>query len=210
MLLAFRRSLAVVALILVSPCLHGQENWDSSFKLVGAQMIGASEAHLGSNTNWAFALEGSYPIFPKGTLVFEGGYRTLLKSTSTLTDPATALVVESDDYWSKGIYGSILYRHTKFQDALEGFFLQGGLRYNILTSSQEQTRMGAGSGGADLKMQKTGIRISNIGPIVGAGYRFSEKLSLEFNISLVKGQSADAIPMHKTSNLMELALGVHL
>lgn len=204
MLLNLRRTITTVALLVASLCLRGQENWDSSFKLVGAQMPGASGAHLGSNTNWAFALEGSYPLFAKGSLVFEGGYRTTLRTTSRPS------ITEGDDYWSKGIYGSVLYRHTKFQNAPEGFFLHGGLRYNTLTPSREQTLTGAGPGGGDLSVQTTGTQISSIVPIVGAGYRFSDKLSLEFNISLAKGQGADAIPVRKTCSVLELALGVHL
>jgi hypothetical protein len=198
------RSVTTVALILAIPCLRGQEAWDSSFKLVGAQLIGAKDAHLGSNTNWAIALEGSYPIFPKGSLVLEGGYRTLLRSTTIMSSS------QSVDYWSNGIYGSVLYRHTKFQGILEGLYLQGGLRYNSLTANQEQTSIGAGPGGSDLKVQTKGAEVSNVGPVVGVGYRLSEKISLEFNIFRVKGQSADVPPAQKTCSGLELALGIHL
>lgn len=200
----FRCSAATVALILAIPCLRGQEAWDKSFKLVGAQSIGAEAAHLGSNTNWAFALEGSYPLFLKGSLVFEGGYRLLPKSTTPLSGS------QSVDYWSNGIYGSVLYRHTKFQSPLEGLFLQGGLRYSSLTAKQEVTTPGASPTGGDLKVQTTGREVSNVGPIVGVGFRFSEKLSLEFNIFQMKGQSAEVLPVQKACSVMELALGIHL
>lgn len=203
MFLRFCRHVATAAFLLTGAGLHGQENWDSAFKLVGAELIGAKDGRLGSSANWAIALEGSYPIFSKGSLVFEGGYRTLIKSTTTVSS------TERVDDWSKGVYGSIFYRHTKFQGALEGFFLQGGLRYSSLTASREQIIAGAGSGGGDLKVRTTGEKSSNIGPVAGVGFQFSEKISLEFNISQVKGQSADGA-LQKTGSALELALGIHL
>lgn len=200
----FRRWVAAGGLLLGLPCLHGQEIWDPSFKLVGAQFSGAKEARLGSNSNWALAIEGAYPLFHKGSVAFEFGYRTVPRSTTTVSD------IQREDDWSQGIYGSVLYRHSDFRGPLDGLYLQGGLRYSSLTAHRDQTTKGGAPDGKDLKVSTSGQSVNRLGPVLGLGFRFSEKLSLEINLSQAKGLSVDAVPLQKTGVLLELALGIHL
>jgi len=201
-------------LMAAAPWLQAQETWDTSFKISAGSLSGTSGDHLGSNPNWALAMEGSYPTFAKGSLVMEGGYRLLAKKTVQETD---LLGVEAS---SRGVYGSVFYRHTDFHGLMNGlldsFYVQGGLRYHTLKSTQTQILKATPT---DTNPTRTdmpaGKEVSVISPVVGVGVRFTEKVSVEFNVFRMKsaGVTYDKgawSGTEKTGNAFELALGVHL
>jgi hypothetical protein len=60
-----------------------------------------------------------------------------------------------------------------------------------------------------------GLETHIVTPLLGVGYRFTDKLSLEFNGFRIKGnglklEKGTWVGVEKTSNTFELALGVHL
>ena len=197
-----RHLVAALVLVVAIPSLRGQDSWDTSFKLCGGQMTSAKDARLGTGFSWALAMEGAFPILPKGSLVMELGYRTLGTNTTTIS---TTL---KEDDWSKGFYGSVLYRHTDFHGFWEGLYLHGGLRYNTLESFRETTSKGTGPAGTDVRTEVRGRSTHNIGPLAGVGFRFNDKISLEANVSQVKGRNLDQV--EKSGTMLELALGMHL
>lgn len=182
--------------------LPAQEVWDSSFKLCAGSMSGAKEARLGSSFNWALAMDGSYQLFPKGSIAFDLGYRTM----GTATTGISTTVSEEDS--SKGFFGSVMYRHTGFHGFLEGLYVNGGLRYNTLKTTRDNIVLGGGSDGTDQHTETRGQESHNISPLLGAGFRFTSKISLELNAFRVTGRNLD--DQDKSSTVLEVALGIHL
>jgi len=190
------------------PCLKAGEVWDDSFKLCLGQASGAKEAGLGSNTSAALTIEGSYPLFIKGALVFDAGYRMQLKA-STRTSVQAGAFTQFDDNQTKGYYGSVLYRFTGFNGSLDGFYVHGGVRYSSLKASTDRrTMVGDVASASGNATDLTGPNVSTFSPIVGVGVRFTEKLSLDVNLFSQKGTSVDGID--RKSTVIELALGIHL
>jgi hypothetical protein len=203
-----RNFLTAVMICSALPCLKAGEVWDDSFKLSLGQASGAKDAGLGSNTSAALTIEGSYPLFAKGALVFDAGYRMQLK-TSTRTSIQSGAFTQFDDSQTKGYFGSVLYRFTGFKGSLDGLYVHGGVRYSSLKASTDRTTMvgdvASASGNAtDL----TGPNVSTFSPIVGMGVRFTEKLSLDVNFFSQKGTSVDGLG--RKSTVIELALGIHM
>lgn len=187
--------LTTLALVASAPGLQAQEPWDTSFQLIGGQVGGSHEARLGSGATWAFAVEGAYPLFARGGVVLDAGYRTLPRTTTPIPG------AESQSDWSQGAYGSIYYRHTQFTGIWRGLYLQVGARGSVLRTTRE---FGTGSSRVSTK----GKEVSGFSPAFGLGYRFSDKLSLAVTAYQVKAQNLDLV--NKTSTGVDLALGIHL
>lgn len=188
--------------------LRAGEVWDNSFKLGLGQASGAKDANLGSNTSAALIIEGAYPCFAKGSLVFDCGYRMLLKnSTRTVVEGGT--FTNFDDSQTKGYFGSALFRFTGFKGTLDGFYVHGGLRYSSLKTSTDRTTMlGDVENASGKATDLTGKNVTSFNPVVGLGARFTEKLSLDLNVFSQKASSVDGVD--KKCTVVELALGVHM
>ena len=187
--------LTALALVAAAPGLRAEEPWDASFQLIGGQVGGSHEGRLGSGATWAFAVEGAYPLFARGGVVFGAGYRTLPRTTT----PVPGAQSQSD--WSQGAFGDIAYRHTHFTGIWRGLYLQAGVRGSVLRTTRE---FGTGSS----RISDKGTEVSGFSPALGAGYRFSDKLSLGVTAYRVKGQNLDQV--NKTATGVDLVLGMHL
>lgn len=187
--------MAALAVLGLAPGLAAQEPWDTSFQLIAGQVAGGRAARLGSGSTWAFAVEGAYPLFARGSVAFDAGYRTLPRTTTTV--PGS----ENQSDWSQGTYGSLYYRHTHFSGIWRGLYVQVGARGSILRTTRE---FGSGTSRVSFKGQE----ISSVGPAFGVGYRFSDKLSLAVTAYQLKGQSLDMV--NKSSTGVDVALGIHL
>lgn len=197
------------------PSLRAQDSWDSAFKLCYGNISTSSEAPLGNGTHWAMAAEGTYKLFPVGSLTLEGGYRTLNGKTTRPTDLLTV------DEGSKGFYCSAFYRYSEFSTLLggllDGLYLQGGLRFQKLKTNRTEDLKTTPTDEDPDRTDYYGPNVGLVSPVVGFGFRFNDKLSLEFNYFRVKGSGlrpstgpAGIETVEQTSAAYEFALGVHL
>jgi len=181
--------------------LQGQDLWDSSLKLSAGVMSGADKAGLGQNKTYGLGIAGAYPLTLNHVVVFEGGYRVF--PTTTQSDIGMKIDDKTDGYF---VGASYRYRFT--QGFWDGLYLQGGLRLQNLRAQRDLTEFGAASDGSDLRTVFKGERVASTKPVLGVGFRFTERLSLELNLSglevqNVKGES-------KSGTVIEMVLGMHL
>jgi len=180
---------------------QGQDLWDSSLKLSGGLMSGADKAELGQNKFYGFGIEGAYPLTRSHVVVFEGGYR-VLPTTSRL---AGALTIDAK---TDGYFGGVAYRYRFNQGVLDGLFLQGGLRFASLRTEQDTIEPGGAADGSDLRTSLKGARATSTKPVFGVGFRFTESLSLEVNLTTLEGQNVQGLT--KSGTAIEMSLGMHL
>lgn len=195
---------AVLSLALLlgsSPFLHGQDLWDSSLKLSAGSIKGAEVAGLGQNKLYGLGVEGAYPITRNHLVVVEGGYR-VLPTTSRLSGALTL------DEKTDGYMGAIAYRFQFTRGLLDGLFLQGGLRRYSLRTQQDTLKPGGAADGSNLRTTLKGARTTSTKPVFGAGFRFTESLSLEVNFTSLQGENIEGIS--HSGAVVELALGLHL
>jgi hypothetical protein len=209
----FRRLLVVAVFVAGLPSLQAQDSWDSAFKLCYGSVGTDSKAPLGNGTQWAIGAEGTYHLFPVGSLTLEGGYRTLNDQTTNPTDLLT--VTEG----SKGFYCGALYRYSEFSKllggTLDGLYLQGGLRFQKLKTNRTEDLKTTSTDENPTRTDYYGPNVGTISPVVGVGFRFNDKLSLEFSYFRMKGSALRSAGtsfeyVEQTSAAYEFALGVHL
>ncbi len=180
---------------------QGQDLWDSSLKLSAGMMSGADKAGLGQTKFYGLGIEGAYPITRNHLVVFEGGYRVL----PTTSWPAGTLTIDAK---TDGYFGGAAYRYRFTSGMLDGLYLQGGLRFFNLRTEQDTIEPGAAADGSDLRTTLKGARATSTKPVVGVGFRFTESLSLEVNLTTLQGQNVQGVP--KSGTAIELSLGMHL
>ena len=184
----------LAALCLCAPALMAQEPWDSSFKLVAGNFSGAESALIGQNRNYALAMEGAYPLSRRGSVAFDLGFRVF---PTTTVHPSTHAYL---DYKTDGFYASALYRHQLW---LDGIYVQGGLRASRYKDALDSISNDDGS-----RVTLKGSPEFSVKPILGLGYRFTAKLSLEANAAPLSVQNVAG--QTKSGTLVEVALGIHL
>jgi hypothetical protein len=185
------------ALLSLSGALMAQESWDAGFKLIGASATGgASSESLGRSTHFAFAIEGSYPIFGRRDwLVFDAGWRAM---------PARKLTLDANttrEFQTEGVYGSAMYRR---EFGTTNLYAQAGIRYgSYFTSDTVFTKSGTLTTSVAQKS-----RASSAGWVIGAGVRFNNLWSLDISgasLSLPTAQGGK-----QNGAVLEVALGIHL
>lgn len=195
---------AILSLTLVlgsSLVVQGQDLWDSSLKLTGGTMSGADKAGLGQNKFYGVGVEGAYPLTRNHLVVFEGGYRVL----PTTSRPAGTLTIDAK---TDGYIGGAAYRYRFTQGMLDGLFLQGGLRFSSLRTEEDTIEPGGAADGGNLRTSLKGARATATKPVFGVGFRFTESLSLEVNLTSIQAQNAQGLS--KSGTAFELSLGMHL
>jgi hypothetical protein len=175
---------AAVALLAAGPC-RAQELWDPSFNLICGSTSGAEDASLGRNLTYGLSMMGAYPVLRKGSVVFEFGYDYL--PPLTLSNGNTAK--------SNGYFGGLMFRHEVLFD---GLYLQGGVR-----AHQMKTKLSASDG-----TSVTGPRVSSVRPVIGIGYDFDGKYTLDLNACGLAMKNN--VGMTKNATMVELSLGIHL
>jgi len=193
--------LSLTLLLGSTVAVQGQDLWDSSLKLSAGMMSGAEDAQLGQNKFYGLSIEGAYPLTRNHLVVFEGGYRVL----PTTSRRAGALTIDAK---TDGFFGGAAYRFRFTRGMLDGLFLQGGLRFSSLRTEQDTIEPGAAADGNDLRTSLKGVRATSTKPVLGAGFRFTESLSLEVNMTTLKGQNVQGLS--KSGMAVELSLGMHL
>lgn len=181
--------------------LQGQDLWDSGFRLTAGMMSGADTAELGQNKTYGLAIVGAYPLTPRHGLVFEGGYRLFPTASQTLSG------LRLDDK-TDGVFLGAAYRYHFVRGRLDGLYCQGGLRIHALRTQRDVVEFGAASDGSDLRTALKGARTTSARPMVGAGFRFTERLSLEVNLVGIEAENVKGVA--KSGTLVELSLGMHL
>ncbi len=184
--------LGALSVVLACASLRAQEPWDPSFNLLFGSVRGAEEGLMGQDKVLGLSTQGVYPITLKGGLGLDFGYRYL--PTMTRTTGAWVLDDKTD-----GFFASAWYRHELF---FEGFYLQAGVRASQMKSARREIQ---GTLGQDHIKAPSTRRIS---PVVGLGYRFTDKLSLDLQVSQANLRSVT--DLKKTTTLVELAVGIHL
>lgn len=181
-----------LALGLMAGPLLAQEPWDPSFNLLAGQVSGLEDARIGQNKVLGLSMQGAYPLTLHGSVVLDFGYR--YTPTQSLSFGSWMQENKNDAF-----FASAWYRHELFFD---GFYLQGGLR-SVQTRSMRREIIGSvGSEHYKAPAQKL------FTPVLGLGYRFTDKISLDAHYSRAKFLSLDNAS--KTSGVIELALGIHL
>lgn len=193
--------LSLTLLLGSAVAVQGQDLWDSSLKLSAGMMSGADKAELGQNKFYGVGMEGAYPLTRNHLVVFEGGYRVL----PTTSRRAGALTIDAK---TDGYFGGAAYRYRFTQGLLDGLFLQGGLRFSSLRTEQDTIEPGGAPDGSNLRTSLKGARTTSTKPVVGAGFRFTESLSLEVNLTTLQGQNV--LGVTKSGTAIELSLGMHL
>jgi len=193
--------LSLTLLLGSTVAVHGQDLWDSSLKLSGGMMGGADTAGLGQNKFYGFGIEGAYPLTRNHLVVFEGGYRVL----PTTSRRAGALTIDAK---TDGYFGGAAYRFRFNRGMLDGLFIQGGLRFSNLRTEQNTIEPGGAADGNDLRTSLKGVRATSTKPVVGVGFRFTESLSLEVNLTTLQGQNVQGVS--KSGTAIEVSLGMHL
>jgi len=181
--------------------LQGQDLWDSSLRLSAGMMSGAEKAALGQNKTYALGIEGAYPLTPSHVLVFDGGYRAF--PTTSQSVPGMTL-----DDKTNGYFLGAAYRYRFTTGRLDGLYLQGGLRLNNLRTQRDQYELGAAPDGSDLRTVFRGNRVASTKPRIGAGFRFTERLSLEMNLVGLEAQNVKG--ESKSGMVLEVVMGMHL
>lgn len=187
---------AVVAAMAVGCPLEAQEPWDVSFRMSAGAFSGARAAGLGQETLLGLSLEGAYPLLRRGDLVLEGGFRLLPKARAEAADLA---VEERTDGWVAGA----AYRHRFGPGRLEGLYVQAGLAASRLESRRTTVDLLDGA-----RLREKGSGTLGIGPVLGAGFRFNDTLSLQATVRRLKAE--DPKGLDKTATVVELGLGIHL
>lgn len=182
----------LAALMVAQPVLMAQEPWDTSFKLVAAQVSGQEKAGLGQDLQYGLTIAGAHPLTPRGTLCLEGGY--MYSPTSTRSTSITNYEDRRDIY-----HLGAHYRQGLFVD---GFAVQGGLRY---TSAVVTTRTYVN---ASTWVQDHGPRHGAVSPFIGLHGRLTEKLSVELNGSRLAVKNLNGQVTKERQ--VEVALGIHL
>lgn len=195
-----QRSALAAALLLGMPC-AAEDLWDPAFKLSVGSFSGAQEAHLGKDQLYGLTAEGGYPLFRNGSLVLELGYRQLPHHTQVEGQ-------DSVDAKTYGWLGSALYRHSLGKGFWTGLFVQGGLRLTQMQSQADVVMKGAGPSGEDLLTHHHGDKTQAVSLVLGVGFRFDEKLSLELGLSKMKAENYLGQELDKT--VLEFSLGIHL
>jgi len=193
--------LSLTLLLGSTAAVQGQDLWDSSLKLSGGMMSGADKAELGQNKFYGFGIEGAYPLTRNHLVVFEGGYRVL----PTTSRRVGALTIDAK---TDGYFGGATYRYRFNRGMLDGLFLQGGLRFSSLRTEQDTIEPGGAADGNDLRTSLKGVRATSTKPVVGVGFRFTESLSLEVNLTTLQGQNVQGVS--KSGTAIEVSLGMHL
>lgn len=171
---------------------RAQEPWDHSFTLFGGTASGAKDAHLGQDRSAGLSVEGVYPLTRRGFIVFQGGYRYV--PTTTVSAPSSELEFKTDAF-----FGSIAFRRELFFD---GFYLQGGLR-----GTQARSSLRERVDSASVSNEK-GLRTTQFAPIVGAGFRFTEKLGVDVNFSSFSAKNHKGAEQRVST--LDVGLVIHL
>ncbi len=187
--------LALAGLTMAAP-LRAQEPWDTAFRLSVGTFSGAREAHLGQDTVLGLTLEGAYPVFVRGDLVVQGGYRHLPK---VRTETSTWVVEERTEGWCAGL----TYRYRLAPGFWDGFYLQGGLMATRLQTHVTQLdRL------LDERTRMKGEAQVTLGPTLAVGFRFHDRISLQ--LGWLRMKSAAPLGSVRSATVMELGLGIHL
>lgn len=169
--------------------LSADDLWSSSLKLTGAVWSGLEDEGLGRNVLWGISGEGIYPFSRTHLLACEGGYRSSLTQNKTTTT---------------AFFGGAYYRYrfdeTKMNGWLDGLYLQGGAR---LVSAQTEIDYAKSDAKDDVK----GKRQTGIKPLLGAGFRFTDKLSAGFDVTTMS--TAHPNGKEKSGTVMEMSMGLH-
>ena len=195
-----RKLHTLLAALAVGAGLQAQDPWQGGFKLTAASVSGASQASLGQDRGYGLALFGAYPLGRSSAMAFEAGYRFLPTTThgtgSTYNDDKT-----------DGYYGSALFQYRLLFDRIpEGLHVQAGLRVSqYLTNRRSNFLPGDGS---SLLTKYRGEYATAVKPVLGLGYRLTEKYGLELNVSPTDMKNVDGLA--KTTTMVELALLIHL
>jgi hypothetical protein len=180
--------------------LQGQGFWDSSFNLSAGMMSGADTAGLGQNKNYGVGIVGAYPIARNHLLVFEGGYRLFPSATQS----ASGVTVEEK---TDGYFGGISYRYRITTGWLDGLYCQGGLRHYRMLTVRDTVETGGALDGSDLRTVIKGTRVGSTKPVLGVGFRFTDNLSLQLNMTGLQAQNVKG--ESKSGTVLELVLGMH-
>ncbi|HQL49502.1 MAG: hypothetical protein BWY56_01650 [Acidobacteria bacterium ADurb.Bin340] len=188
--------LAVMAALAAWSPLKAQEPWDASFRLSAGSFAGARDAGLGQDSLLGLSVEGAYPILRGGDLVLEAGYRMTPKAR--METLGFAIEERTDGYLAGAAY-----RHRFGPGRLEGLYVQAGVQVSRLQSQRTTTELAAGS-----RTRDEGAAITTVGPVVAAGFRFNDILSVQGSAYRVKAE--DPKGLGKTGTVLEVGLGIHL
>jgi hypothetical protein len=195
--------LSLVVLLGSGATLKAQDLWDPSFKLSAGSMSGADTAGIGQNHVYGLSMEGAYPLTRNHLVVFEAGYRVF--PSASRVDPTTKAT--TDDKTS-GYFVGAAYRFRFTQGMLDGLYAQGGLRFHSLKAERDTVTPGGALDGSDLRTVLKGSQATSTKPYLGAGFRFTEKLSVEVNLAGLQAQNVNGVA--KSGTVIEVALGIHL
>lgn len=143
--------------------------------------------------------EGAYPFTPEHWLACDAGYRQIPRYESTPDKGKTVIRVKTEGFFA-GAYYRFQFPRTWLQGWAEGFYVQGGLRLQSLKTEKEVATTTS-------KAKATGPRNNAIQPLVGAGFRVSEKISV--NLNLVGMSGTNLTGKKKSGMALEAGLGIH-
>ena len=208
------------AIVFAAGSLAAQDAWDPSFKLVAGH--GGQAAVDGAGSTWQLGLsaEGAYPLpCNLGSLVVEGGYRKFLNTTAkdpAIPDPLPAPPTGSSTFKgtdlesnNQGWLASALWRRGV---GPLGLYVEGGLRWTSTISREtwtdRQVTVTSTGGVTETRAVRTGsFSHKGFGPVIGAGFRFSDLTSLDLEVSRQTLPTADGGV--KSLTVVELGLGTH-
>lgn len=207
MSIPIRHYACTLFLVALTSQLQAQEIWDSSIQLVLGSCGAAEDASFSQKTNFGVSLTGAYPVWDWGGLVFEGGYRIFSPAVKMVLNNATPpTATGSTENKASGLYGGAWLRYKFPQHALSGAYAQAGFRAWQMAATEIITRFQ--SSGANLRSEVKGSRALVIKPMLGVGYRFTDRLSGEFVYGNFGGEDINKNKISGT--IMEFSLGIHL
>lgn len=190
-------SLVFAALAACSGPLVGQEIWDMSMRISAGSFSGAQDAGLGKNYFLGVSGEGAYPFTTEQLLVCDAGYRQIPKSESSLGSVVTR--VKTEGYFA-GAYYRWQFSRTLLKGWLDGLYVQGGLRFQSMRAESEVVTTAG-------KKKATGARDNAIKPLIGAGFRITDKISV--NLNMVGMSGTNLAGETKSAMALEAGLGIH-
>lgn len=200
-------SLVFAALAACSGPLIGQELWDMSMRVSAGSFSGAADAGLGKNYFYGVSGDGAYPFTPEQWLACDAGYRLIPKSE---TAKGTGDTLEVTRTKTQGYFAGAYYRwqfsRTMLNGWLEGLYVQGGLRLQSMRTENEVVTTTTDPKETTTKKVK-GQRDNAIKPLIGAGFRITDKISVSLNMVGMSG--TNLVGKNKSAMVIEAGLGLH-
>ncbi len=198
------RLTTILSLLLAAgSALSAQETLTYAFKMGGGPVDG-SVRKLYGDAGFTFGadFEIVQPLAKGRAVVYNIGYRALPGDNRLLsfipgTLPAGPTSFETRNRLTEGESWGVtaLYRMDVWMD---DFYVQGGLKAARTKVSETDTGTTLGTTGASPQVitsitaiaSKREVTSTSIGLVVGAGYRFTERYSLELNLTQLSAESA--------------------